>query len=114
MINDKKLTSTTMSSDDFAVLERSFLSRMARLRRVITDPKMQWRSSSPVLVQLDSSNNNFTGMNANRHTRAVRLIPLDTIDVNDPLLAVHLCDLAIAPLVLAPDDPYFIILPYWK
>ncbi len=53
-------------------------------------------------------------MNANRHARAVRLIPLDTIDVNDPLLAVHLGNLAIASLVLPPDDPYFIVLPYWK
>jgi hypothetical protein len=53
-------------------------------------------------------------MNANRHTRAIRLIPLDTIDVNDPLLAVHLRDLAIAPLVLTPDDSYFIILSHWK
>jgi hypothetical protein len=53
-------------------------------------------------------------MDANRHTRAVRLVPLDTIDVNDPLLAVHLRDFAIAPLVLPPDDPYFIILSYRK
>lgn len=53
-------------------------------------------------------------MNADRHTRAIRLVPLDTIDVNNPLLAVHLRDLAIAPLVLPPDNPYFVILPYWK
>lgn len=53
-------------------------------------------------------------MNADRHARAVRLVPLDTIDVNDPLLAVHLRDLAIAPLVLSPDDPYLIVLPYRK
>jgi len=53
-------------------------------------------------------------MDSNRHTRAIRLISLDTIDVDDPLLAVHLRDLAIAPLVLPPDDPYFIIFSYWK
>lgn len=53
-------------------------------------------------------------MNANRYARAVCLVSLDTIDVNDPLLAVHLRDLAIAPLVLPPDDSYLIILSYWK
>ena len=53
-------------------------------------------------------------MNADRHARAVRLVSLNTVDVNDPLLAVHLRDLAIAPLVLPPDDPYFIVLSYWK
>ena len=53
-------------------------------------------------------------MDANGHARAVCLVPLDTIDVNDPLLAVHLGDLAIAPLVLPPDDPYFVILSYCK
>lgn len=53
-------------------------------------------------------------MDSNRHTRAVRLIPLDTIDVDDPLLAVHLRDLAITPLVLPANDPYFIVLSYWK
>jgi hypothetical protein len=34
--------------------------------------------------------------------------------MNDPLLAVHLRDLAITPLVFPSDNPYFIILSYRK
>jgi hypothetical protein len=34
--------------------------------------------------------------------------------MNDPLLAVHLRDFAITPLVFPSDDPYFVILSYGK
>jgi len=64
-----------------------------------------------VLVQLDVDNNNVAGMNADGHARTVRLVPLDTVDMNDPLLPVHLRNLAIAPLVFPSDNSYFIILP---
>jgi hypothetical protein len=53
-------------------------------------------------------------MDADGHARAICLITLYTVHMNHPLLAVHLCDLAIAPLVLPSNDPYFVILSYWK
>ena len=75
---------------------------------------MYRRLNSPVLVQLDASNNDIAGMDADGHARAVCLIALDTVDMNHPLLAVHLGDLAIAPLVLPSNNPYFVILSHWK
>lgn len=50
-------------------------------------------------------------MNADGHARTVRLVPLDTVYVDDPLLAVHLGDFALTPLVLSSDDPHLVILP---
>ena len=49
-------------------------------------------------------------MNPNRRRRTVRLITLDAIDVDDPLLAVHLGNLALPALVLPPDDANLVIL----
>jgi hypothetical protein len=51
-------------------------------------------------------------MNTDGNARTVRLVPLDTVYMDDPLLAVHLDDLALTPLVLPSDDPHLIILPY--
>ena len=51
-------------------------------------------------------------MNADGHARTVRLVSLDTVYMDDPLLAVHLGDLALTPLVLPSDDSHLIILPY--
>ena len=53
-------------------------------------------------------------MNADGHARAVRLIPLDTVYMDHPLLAVHLGDLALTPLVLSSYDPHLIVLPDGK
>lgn len=50
-------------------------------------------------------------MDADGHARTVRLVPLDTVDMNNPLLTIHLRNLAIAPFVLPSDNSYFIILP---
>lgn len=51
-------------------------------------------------------------MNTDGNARTVRLVPLDTVYMDDPLLAVHLGDLALTPLVLPSDNPHLIILPY--
>ena len=64
----------------------------------------------PVLVKLDASNYDVAGVDANGNSRAIRLVALDTVDVDHPLLTVHLCDLALPTLVLAPNDPNLIIL----
>lgn len=49
-------------------------------------------------------------MNANGCARAVRLVSLNTIDMNDPLLAVNLGDLALTSLVFAPYNPNLVVL----
>lgn len=74
------------------------------LRRVVEG------CNAPVLVQLDSGDNNLAGVDANGDGCAVRLVALDTVDVDHPLLAVHLGDLALTTLVLAPNDPDLVIL----
>ena len=66
----------------------------------------------PVLVQLDGGNDNVAGVDANGDGCAVRLVALDTVNVDHPLLAVHLGNLALATLVLAPNDPDLIVLAY--
>ena len=64
----------------------------------------------PVLVQLDVGDDNVAGVDADGDGRTVRLVTLDTVDVDHPLLTVNLGDLALPTLVLAPDNPYLIVL----
>lgn len=42
--------------------------------------------------------------------RTVGLVPLDTVDVDNPFLAVHLGDLALTALVFAADNADLVIL----
>ena len=68
----------------------------------------------PVLVQLDRRDDDVAGVDANGGRRAVRLVPLHTVNVDNPLLAVHLGDLALPTLVLSADDPDLVILANGK
>ena len=65
---------------------------------------------APVFVKLDGGDHHIAWVDTDGCCRAVRLVPLDTVDMDDPLLAVHLCDLALPTLVFAPDDPDLVIL----
>ena len=49
-------------------------------------------------------------MNADGDGRTVRLVALDAVDVDHPLLTVDLGDLALPTLVLAPNDPDLVVL----
>lgn len=69
------------------------------------------KDGPPVLVQLNGNDDDIAGMNADGNARTVRLVPLDTVYMDDPLLTVHLGDLALASLVLSSDNPHLIILP---
>ena len=42
--------------------------------------------------------------------RTASLVTSDTLDVDDPLLAVHLDDLALATLVVTPHDSHLVVL----
>ena len=65
---------------------------------------------APVLVQLDGGNNNIAGMDTDGDGCTVRLVALDTVDMDHPLLTVYLGDLALPTLVLAPNNPYLVVL----
>ena len=64
----------------------------------------------PILVKLEGCNNDVAWMDANGDRRAIRLVPLDTIDVDNPLFTVDLSDLSLTTLVLSTDNPDFVIL----
>jgi hypothetical protein len=64
----------------------------------------------PILVELEGGDNDVARVDANGDRRAVRLVPLDTIDVDDPLFTVDLGDLSLTTLVFSTDNPDFIIL----
>jgi len=63
-----------------------------------------------ILVELEGGNNYIAWVDANRDRRAVRLVPLDTIDVDNPLFTVDLSDLPLTTLVFSTDNPDFVIL----
>lgn len=64
----------------------------------------------PVLVQLDVDDNDIARVDADGHTRAVRLVALHTVDMDDPLLPVNLGNLSFTALVLPSDNPDLVVL----
>jgi len=64
----------------------------------------------PVLVNLEGGNNDVAWVDTNGDRGAVRLVSLDTIDVDNPFFTVHLGDLSLTTLVFSADDPDFVIL----
>lgn len=65
--------------------------------------------STAILVELEGGDDDVAGVDADGGAGAVRLVPLHTLNVDDPLLAVHLDDLALTTLVLPSDNADFII-----
>ena len=63
-----------------------------------------------VLVELERDNDDVGWVDADGSRRAVGLVPLDTVDVDDPLLAVDLGDLALTTLVLSAHNPDLVVL----
>lgn len=70
--------------------------------------KMQ-QYTLPVLVHFDAGNDHLAGVDTNGYGGTVRLVPLDTVDVDDPLLAVDLGHFALTPNVLSTGDSDLII-----
>jgi hypothetical protein len=64
---------------------------------------------SPILVQLDGGDNNIAGVDANGGASAVRLVSLDTVDMDNPLLAVHLQNLALTALELSSNNSDLVV-----
>lgn len=67
--------------------------------------------SSSVLVELEGSDDNVGGVDANRGSSSVALLNVDSVDVDDPLLPVDLGDLALSALVLSSDNQNLVVLP---
>lgn len=63
-----------------------------------------------ILVELDGGDNDVGRVDADGGRSAVRLVAGDTVNVDDPLFAVDLGDLALSALVLAANDKDLVIL----
>ena|SRR6185437_6870 len=71
--------------------------------------RMNRRVILPVLIHLDVGDNNIAGVDSDRNRCTIRLVPLDTIYVNDPFLAVDLCHFALTTSIFATNDSDFIV-----
>lgn len=71
-----------------------------------------FKNRSPVLVKLQGSNYDVAWVDADGDRGAVRLVPLDTVDVDDPLFTVDLGDLSLTTLVFSTDNPDFVVLSH--
>ena len=63
-----------------------------------------------VLVELELGDHDVARVDADGDDRAVRLLAGDLVDVDDPLLAVHLGDLALTALRGAAHDDHLVVL----
>ena len=63
-----------------------------------------------VLVELELGDHDVARVDADGHDRTVRLLAGDLVDVDDPLLAVHLGDLALTALRGAAHDDNLVVL----
>ena len=63
----------------------------------------------PILVQFYGCNDHIARVYTDGCSSTIRLVALHAVDVNDPLLSVHLCDLAVTTLKLPPDDPDLVV-----
>jgi len=72
-------------------------------------PVFAFEDGAPVLVHFDAGNDHLAGVDTNGYGGTVRLVSLDTVDVDDPLLAVDLGHFALTPDVLSTGDSDLII-----
>ena len=64
----------------------------------------------PILVKLEGCNNDVAWVDADWDRRAVRLVPLHAVDVDNPLFTVNLGDLPLTTLVFSTNNSDFVIL----
>ena len=72
------------------------------------------QEDEPVFIQLYRSNHNVARMDANGGCRAVDLVAVHSVDVDDPLFAVDLGNLSITTLVFSPHNQDLVVLSYWN
>ena len=68
---------------------------------------------TPILIQLDSGDNDLAGVNADGSGSTIRLITLHTVNVDDPFLTIHLGNFSFPTLVCPPNDPDLVIFADW-
>ena len=68
------------------------------------------RMRAPVLVEFDGGDDDVAGVDADGYSGTVRLVALDTVDMDHPLLTVYLGDLSLPTLVLSPNNPNLVVL----
>ena len=88
---------------------RSFRSKIARLDAYQTTEHPQYKPDSPILVQLQGSYNYIAGVDTNRRRGAVRFVTLNSVNIHNPLLAVHLRDFSFPAFKFAAHDAYFVV-----
>jgi len=86
----------------------SFLSRTE-----VFLPVFPIQNCPPILIQLDGSDNDLAGVDANGSGSAIRLVTLHTVNVDDPFLTVHLGDFPFPTLVRPPNNSDLIIFTDW-
>ena len=73
-------------------------------------PRLSRDDGLAVLVQLDLGDDDVGRVDGELDCRAVRLVTGDAFHVDDPLLSVHLHNLALLPLAAAADDSHLVVL----
>ena len=67
------------------------------------------QNCTPVLVQLDRSDNDVAGVDANGSRGTVGLVTLYPVNVDHPFFTVNLGDFAFPALEFASYDSYFVV-----
>merc|ERR1719160_2000639 len=71
---------------------------------------LPFQKSLAVLVKLKLGDDHLRWTDANLHSLTIRLVARDALDMDDPLLAVHLRDLSLAVVVVTARDLHLVIL----
>jgi len=77
-------------------------------------PVLPIQNRPSVSVQFDGGDNDIAGVDTDGGSRAVRLVSLHTVDVDDPFLAVDLRHLSLTTLVLSSNDADFVVFADWQ
>jgi len=72
-------------------------------------PVFPLQDSPSVLVELECEDDDVAWVDADGSRSAIRFIPLHAVNMNDPLLSVNLCNLALTTLVFSSNNANFIV-----
>jgi len=71
-----------------------------------------FKDRPPVLVKFERGNYDVAWVDADGDRRAIRFVPLDTVDMDNPLFTVDLSDFSLATLVFSANNSDFVILSH--
>lgn len=93
-----------------ALKKGSAANRKKSSRQLMLGRSSHVRRDVPVLVELEAGDNDVGRVDANHDGLSVALLPVHTLDVDHPLLAVDLHDLSLTTLVGSTNNEDLIIL----